>query len=91
MPSALRQLKLSCRAAAEPRILHPVDRQPLEEGNEAATRLPPRSTDLLDVMFGARTARHVGSENGLDLAHVQVSTGFTDTKEPAFDARRSLV
>src|SRR5262249_53323258 len=39
---------------------------------EAATGLSPGDENLLDTVLGACTARHVGLEDGLELARIQV-------------------
>lgn len=53
-------------------LLHPVDRQSFEQRRETAAGLRPRHLHLLDPMLGARAARHVGCEDGLELAGVQM-------------------
>ena len=53
-------------------FLHPVDGQAFQEDREMAARLGPGNPHLFDAMFGARTTRHVGFQQRLELAGVQV-------------------
>jgi hypothetical protein len=54
-------------------LLHPVDHHALEKSGEAAARLGPRNRDLFDAMLGAGAAWHVRSEDGFELAGVEMS------------------
>ncbi len=54
-------------------FLHPVDGQTFEEGGEAAAQLGPRDANLLDAVRRALATRHVGGQDGFELAGVEVA------------------